>query len=238
RPIHGNWSCLPGNFDPLHALELLPSDNEWGIPAINGIAEPINIDWFMAYDDWRTEIHNKRKPTPEGAGVVHFFMDDYRFEPAWKTPAKAMEYLEGAHFVLSPDFSLYRDHPPALWLWNIYRSRWLGAHWQQHGMNVIPTVSWSGVNSFPFCFLGLPKNAVLAISTVGVSTADETAQELFRLGYTEMCRQLEPVQVICYGERFPVELEDLARCDVFPPYQMKLRELDKRTIAVAPDTWE
>lgn len=73
--------------------------------------------------------------------------------------------------VLTPDFSLYTDMPKAMMIWNTYRSRLLGWFWQQEGLTVIPTVSWADEDSFNFAFDGLPLNATLAVSTVGVKRA-------------------------------------------------------------------
>ncbi|MGQ7329867.1 DUF4417 domain-containing protein, partial [Streptococcus suis] len=75
--------------------------------------------------------------------------------------------------VLTPDFSLYQDMPIAMQIWNVYRSRLIGQMMQNYGCTVIPTVSWSRHESFVFCFDGLPRNATLAVSTIGVKKSSE-----------------------------------------------------------------
>lgn len=233
RPINGRWIGKPGSFDPLHALELQDADNPWGIPSIKGVVAPEVVDALrhsIAYDDWRT-MRNKGGDKPSnGASMVHFFTDDYRFETCWNMPSKAQHYLQGADIVLSPDFSMYRDHPRAIWIWNTYRSRWMGAYWEDSGLPVVPTVGWVDASSYDFCFLGLPKRGVVAVSTVGVmSKQDRVSAELFCAGYEEMCRRLKPSMVLCYGEKFPSELRHLANLKTFKPWAMeRLRALDKR----------
>ncbi len=37
-----------------------------------------------------------------------------------------------------------------------------------HGVTVIPTVSWSTPDSYPFAFAGIATGSVVAVSTVGV----------------------------------------------------------------------
>jgi hypothetical protein len=65
-------------------------------------------------------------------------------------------------------------------------------------MTVIPTVSWSTVRSFEFCFDGLAPEAVVAVSTVGARDAEEA----FMAGFRHLCRRVRPSQVVCYGEPF------------------------------------
>lgn len=57
---------------------------------------------------------------------VHFYEDDYLFERLWKNPKKYIEILKRYKGVILPDFSLYRDMPLAMQIWNIYRSRAIG----------------------------------------------------------------------------------------------------------------
>ena len=109
----------------------------------------------------------KDKATQESNGV-HFFLDDYQFERVYKDPQGYGERLCDFQCVLTPDFSLYTDMPLPMQRWNCYRSRFVGAVWQQQGLNVIPTLQWAGPESYAFCFDGLPTHSVVAVSTVGV----------------------------------------------------------------------
>lgn len=78
----------------------------------------------------------------ENTKGVHFFMDDYQFMRLWRYPEKYLLTLQKFKYVMAPDFSTYTDFPVALQIYNHYRKHWLAAYWQEHGINVIPTISW------------------------------------------------------------------------------------------------
>ena len=71
---------------------------------------------------------------------VHFFEDDYLFEQLWWKPKDFLPILKLYRGVILPDFSLYRDMPFVMQLWNIYRSRAIGVWLQKNGVKVIPNV--------------------------------------------------------------------------------------------------
>lgn len=85
---------------------------------------------------------------------VHFFIDDYRFFGVYDFPEKAFARICGYKFLLSPDFSLYKEMPMWKLIENIGKSRWCGAYWQSKGKTVIPTISWAGSESFSIAAQG------------------------------------------------------------------------------------
>ena len=129
---------------------------------------------------------------------VHFFIDDYQFERVWNDPLTNIERLSKFKCLLTPDFSLYLDMPIAMQIWNVYRSRLIGQMMERQGLKVIPTVSWSAPESYTFCFDGLPKRKVLAISTVGVKRSEESLL-IYRNGVGEMVKRLTPKKIVLYG---------------------------------------
>lgn len=129
---------------------------------------------------------------------IHFYLDDYQFERVWKRPAYYIDKLKQFDCVLTPDFSLYRDMPLSMMIWNVYRSRLLGQMMQQLGLIVIPTVSWADKRSFDFCFDGLPSRSTLSISTIGVKKSSE-ANKMWQRGVLEMISRLHPKQLLIYG---------------------------------------
>jgi Vilmaviridae nuclease len=131
--------------------------------------------------------------------AVHFFLDDYRFETVWSKPERGLSRCQTVGAALTPDFSLWTDMPVAMQLWQVYRSRWCGAWLLHHGIRVIPTVSWSTPDSYPFAFAGIPTRSVVAVSTVGV-VRDRQARALFAAGFTAMVDQLQPSTVLVYGK--------------------------------------
>jgi len=187
------WQSRPGNFDALNAAHLFPTDNEWGVPCLSAVPRSRLPRWLAPY---RTRIRSQQ---PLHDGALHFFLDDYRFETVWNRPRQVLPALQGYATLLTPDFSLYRDWPRTLQIWNVYRNRWCGAFWQSLGYAVIPTISWGGASSFDFCFLGVPLRSFVAVSTVGLKLDQPWSYHLFLDGFQEMIRRLRPSAVLCYG---------------------------------------
>lgn len=129
---------------------------------------------------------------------LHFFLDDYQFIRIWDRIDNYLPLFQRFRFVLSPDFSLYEDFPEALQIYNHYRKHWIGAYLQDHGVAVIPTIAWSGLHSFSWCFDGEPVGGAVAVSSLGTQV-DRMAKELFLQGYQEMLDRLHPDTVLLYG---------------------------------------
>ena len=152
---------------------------------------------------------------------IHFFIDDYQFERVWNRPDSYLSMLSRFGLVFTPDFSVYSDFPKAIQIYNHYRKHWLGAYWQQNGIYVIPTISWSDQNSFEWCFDGEPVGSIVAVSSVGTQK-NPRAKELFDLGFQEMLTRLEPEKIIIYGLYVP----DSCSCDyvLVNSFQNKFRK--------------
>lgn len=129
---------------------------------------------------------------------IHFYVDDYQFERVWNDPQKYVDVLAEYDCILSPDFSLYLDMPMPMKIWNVYRSRQIGAFYQKQGIRVIPTISWAEEETFEFCFKGIPIGSVVSISTVGVKR-NKTALEIWNKGVDEMMKQIQPSAIVVYG---------------------------------------
>lgn len=104
--------------------------------------------------------------------MVHFFLYDYRFERVWKNPEADIEKLSRYRAVLSPDFSMYLEMAPVMQMYNVFHNRWCGAYWASKGIRVIPTVNWGDESTFDFCFDGIEKGSVVAVSTYMASEHD------------------------------------------------------------------
>ena len=129
---------------------------------------------------------------------IHCFVDDYQFERLWNNPDGYIEAIAGYECFLSPDFSLYMDMPMAMKVWNVYRSRLIGQYYQDHGIEVIPTVSWAEPETFAFCFDGIEVGATVAVSTIGVKR-NEYAQKIWQQGMDEMIKTVKPANILLYG---------------------------------------
>lgn len=184
-----NWASLPGNFDRNNTHTLYSSSNEWGIPDLPKVTDvPTRL---IAYND----RHRVENPAP-GDGV-HFFLDDYRFETMWTKPQRGLSRVMRVGVSLTPDFSLWREMPLAMQLWQVYRSRWCGAWMASNGVTVIPTLSWSTPDSYEFAFAGVEFGGTVAVSSVGIRGDEATRGYLD--GMEEMLERTRPKTVVVYG---------------------------------------
>lgn len=151
--------------------------------------------------------YDERNKWKQGDGAIQFYAEDTEFESCW-TRANRYPHMpavvQKAGCCLTPDFSLYTDFPKATQIWNVYRSRLLGALWQHLGIDVIPSVVWGLPDSFEWCFDGLPVGGVVAVATNHVKDADE--QCYFLKGFRELVKRCEPSAVLVYGQGFKTEL--------------------------------
>lgn len=141
------------------------------------------------------------KKTVKHCGI-HFFIDDYQFQRVWNQPDRYIAPLKRFQCVLTPDFSTYMDMPEAMKIYNVFRSRLIGAYWQSCGLKVIPTLQWAGPESFSYCFSGIPNNSTVAVSTVGAND-NPTAELYWRLGMRCAIDRLEPEKILLYGDAIP-----------------------------------
>ena len=184
--------------------------DKWDIPYIE--KQDIHGEYieFLGFDNIKpNDFKNRNK-------IVHFFLDDYKFEKVYNYPQKYVDILKQYKAVLTPDFSLYSDMPLSLQLYNTFKNRWCGSYWQHNGIKVIPTISWSTLESFEFCFNGIEKGSTVAVSTLGV----RKVKDLFLQGYNEMMKRIQPSLVICYSKPFP----EMAGNIVFVDYLITTRK--------------
>jgi hypothetical protein len=193
------WTEVPGNWDRLNLRAVFASDsNGWGIPDLPAARwVPARL---VAYND-RPAVTNAARRADDAA--VHFFLDDYRFETVWSKPERGLSRCRAVGAALTPDFSLWTTMPLAMQLWQAYRSRWCGAWLLHHGVQVVPTISWSTPDSYRFAFAGIPTGSVVAVSTVGITRADTDTRARFTDGYAAMLQHLRPATVLVYGRTLP-----------------------------------
>lgn len=69
---------------------------------------------------------------------------------------------------------------------------------------MIPTVSWGDESTFDFCFKGIPKSSVVAVSTYMFHAHNNHAdqKDVFMKGYNRMLAEIEPSAIICFGTPF------------------------------------
>ena len=142
-----------------------------------------------------------RLPEIDYPAILHFFTDDHRFSGIWTQRKQFLAYLhhlspKGMKYICTPDFSCFRKDPPAVQVYNLYRRSEMGCLMQNEGYNVIPTLTWSDVNSFAYCFDGLPESACYALP---FRRADDT--RMFWDGLFYFCHRWKPLLLLIFCAR-------------------------------------
>ncbi len=187
------------------------TDNKWGIPLIQKSEIDILDIKLIPFD------HTIEDDSFNIDKTVHFFVEDSKQDRVYDNPDKYISRLAQYVHVLTPDFSLYTDMPLAVQLHNIFRSRWCGAKWQELGLSIIPTISWSTNQSYDFCFAGIEQGSVVAVSTLGALKK----KDLFLAGYFEMKKRINPQHVLCFGKTFA----EMGNEVIFVDYRKTIRRI-------------
>lgn len=148
--------------DPLFLRNQFDSANSFGIPDIpkpEFTEDELKNLLLLGFNQLKKDNgkHAER--------IIHFFLYDYNFEKIWSNPELYLKSLSQYKGILTPDFSMYLEMPYTLQLYNTFRNRWCGAFFASKGVHVIPTVSWADEKSFEFCFKGIEKGSIVAVST-------------------------------------------------------------------------
>lgn len=150
--------------------------------------------------DFEAVSFTERKKVDGKGKAAHFFLDDYRFRDiVWCNLESTTYSLSKFDYLFTPDFSLWKNLPTEFPnKENIYKTRFVGLFWQICGYNVIPTASWGGLNSFSYCFEGLPSNSIIAVSGMG---RDRNADSfnLWCHGLRSLESEKSPTLILVYG---------------------------------------
>lgn len=201
-------SCTKSGHNPLYA-ELSATEKRkltynnlhlsfgmrWSEPNWFPILEPYNGTLDYEYCTF-----SKRRQYDGKGQALMIFEDDYTFDHlTWDKLEQTTFTLAKFDCLFTPDYSMYVDAPLQINKNSVYKTRFAGAYWQKCGFNVIPTASWAGANSFPWCLEGLPQHSVIAICGVGVSWSRQ-ALELWQYGIRQVESLLSPTTIIIYGK--------------------------------------
>ena len=129
---------------------------------------------------------------------IHFYEDDCSFERLWRNPRRYLEVLKRFNGVILPDFSLYRDMPFVMQLWNIYRSRAIGCWLQANGIKVIANIRFGDWRTYHYCCDGISQGCTIAVGTHG-TLKQKDDRRIFTEGLSVVVRQLKPSVIVVYG---------------------------------------
>ncbi len=124
-------------------------------------------------------------------------MHDYKFERIWNNPSRYLPILKKFKGVITTDFSLYREMPIAMQIWNTYRNRAIAYYLQSNGVDIVFNVRFGDDRSYDFVFEGLPKGGTYAIGSNGCISSD-LDREYFKKGLEHLVKTLEPKTIINY----------------------------------------
>ena len=194
-----NWKAnKSGDLNKLNTNFLFETDNKYGLPVVT--SDDIDVEGLIPFHMCKKKLETDKNK------AVHFFLDDYKFEPIWSSPQKYVSLLGHYDAMISPTFSIWDNQPYALNLFNIYRSRWIARYMQEMGIKVLQDVRWATKDSYEYSFSGIAKNRPIILNTVG--TRNLHNRNIFTDGFEEMLRVIEPSKLYVYGEYFPLKFED------------------------------
>lgn len=140
---------------------------------------------------------------------VVFYEHDKNFERLWHNPKQYLDKLKKFKGIISPDFSLYRNMPLVLQMWNTYRGRALAVWLKDNGIEVIPNVRFGDERTYSFCFDGVEENKTVSVGTHGCIKHKED-KIFFKAGLAALVKRLSPKTIIVYGS---------APDSIFKPYK-------------------
>lgn len=197
-------------FDMIQCLRFTNN----GMPIINGTdfvpKELISFNYAL------TERNKQSKG-------VHFYIDDYQFERIWNEPNRYLNILRKFACVIMPDFSMYRNTPTPMQIWNSFRSKLIASYYEQSGITIIPNLNWSDEQSLRFSLDGLPKYSVVALSTNGVLN-DKTKDGFLRCFHLAV-EQLKPLKILIVG-KIPSELKEDKRIIKFDSHSERFDSME------------
>lgn len=159
------------------------------------------ISFVEAKHIFKTKI--QQEPEFKCNAYVHFYIDDQKFDgkqsSIWLYPEKAYEILRHFSGVISPDFSTFLDFPDALKRYNIYRMRAFDYWLLSKGIPVIFNVRWNTVETWEYCFDGIPLHSIVCIGTVASGINRLENRPDFVAGLKRMIEVLQPSVILCYG---------------------------------------
>ncbi|MCF0107857.1 MAG: DUF4417 domain-containing protein [Bacilli bacterium] len=183
-------------------------DGDADIPCmltLNNIVIPKSLAPYTA----RKRIKNKNV-------VLHCFIHDFQFSNLITETRKHVEELTEFDGIICPDPTITIGGSKTINQAQIYFSRAVGFYLQKNGVFAVPCIRWGDQSTYDYCFLGVPKNYIVAISTHGCimpcRVNNNELRNAFIKGLPVMLERLKPKYVIVYGG-MPDE--------IFGPYKSK-----------------
>lgn len=183
-------------YDNMHLMKGMTFTPTLRFPQLDAFTESVDFDCIP---------YTERKKHTGKNQAIHFFLDDYKFRDAvWCNLEYTTYSICKYDYFFTPDLSLWKDLPTEYYnTQNIYRTRFIGAYWQQCGYKVIPTASWGNLNSFSYCFEGLPMHSVIAVSGMGNQKSEDSFSK-WCYGIKRLEEAKQPIMILVYGQEVEI----------------------------------
>lgn len=193
---------------------------KYEIPIVHGTSKiPESLVLFSTCEK-ETETINK---------AVHFYQLDENFVGCLSSKTKLTKKLETFskyQSVILPDFSVYRDMPLAMQIFQVYKSRAIGNFLMQNEISIIPNIRWGDERTYEFAFEGIDKWGVVAVGAQG-GYRDKENTQYFENGFYKMIEVLDPATILCYGELSDsLKAECSLRKIALKTYQTEISKVD------------
>ncbi|MCQ2530130.1 MAG: DUF4417 domain-containing protein [Lachnospiraceae bacterium] len=160
---------------------------------------------LISYEDAKHIYKTKSKKEPDFFvdAFVHFYIDDQKFDGPrdgiWNNPYKALDIIRHFAGAITPDFSTNADFPDAIKRYNTFRMRAFG-HWLiTNNITVINNVRWGTIETWDYCFDGIPLNSIISIGTVASGLHKLENRPPFEEGLRRLIKVIKPSTIIVYG---------------------------------------
>jgi hypothetical protein len=190
-------------------LELDGANN---FPKLKGMVLDTSAVQLIRYD----EIPKSETPRSQ---VVHFYINDDLFSNVMINPSTCMSSLSNFAAIIGPDVSPYATHSGLLRGGSIWYAQAITAHWQRHGLRVIPNLRWMVQEDLDYYLDTIPHDSVVAISTLGVSRT-KAQRKCLRQGVLKIIREVNPRKILVHGIDRPdifEEAKGLSAMQFFQP---------------------
>lgn len=150
--------------------------------------------------------YNERKGKSGIGQGLHFFVSDYSFaQSLWYDLYQKTISLRRFDLLFAPDYSFYVNPDYSfISAQGIYRNRFITAYWQKCKLNVVPVASHGSVDTFSWCYEGLPERSIIAVGNETVHLTDHASVTLWQWSVRELEAQKRPTLILVYGKRIEI----------------------------------
>lgn len=162
-----------------------------------------------------------------GEYILLFYSDDEDFEKYYyrlQTDKRLLSLLQDFYAVVGLDFSTFPGIDESYNIEAIKRDRRFCVCLQENDCLCVYNIVWVGKETYSFAFDNVEKRSIVAISTYRL---DEACMELFKAGYAELKKRIEPRKILCYGKIPPCLESDVRTGLIFRiPTRFHVREFN------------